>query len=79
MNKFLKEAIKLYKPYFDRGMTLEQIVKSHMGSWILDVHIQTGGYFQEKKLKPNEVVVEIGKEFEKFKLEDIYVLSKKRK
>ena len=69
----LKLAEKVYRPYIERGDTLDSIVKSYMGYGSREEgDVQTGGYLNGKKLRPGEVAVTLPDgSVHKFKLKAI--------
>jgi len=66
-------AKKEYRPYVERGDTIEYTKTGYMGVGTRDYSMATGGYFNGTKLKPNEVVVSFPNgDFYKFTLEEIW-------
>lgn len=52
-------AKRLYQPYIERGDTLKQIADGMLGYGSDEGSVQTGGWVDGKKLKPNQVAVEL--------------------
>ncbi len=76
--KALALAKKLYRPYIERGDTLDSIKKGMLGMGSAeDGNVQTGGWLRGKKLKSGEVGTELPDgSIHKFKLEYIAGLIK---
>ncbi|MCJ7829286.1 MAG: hypothetical protein MUP81_06070 [Dehalococcoidia bacterium] len=71
-DRALRFAIEFLRPYIERGDTLEWISSTHMGYYGDKGHAQVGSWFEGKKLRPNQVGVELpaGDKFV-FRLEDL--------